>query len=412
MRPRIFVGSSSEALRIARAVEAELADEFEVTVWRQGTFKLNRTALDSLLADLDAFDAGVFVLRPDDVVVSRGRDEPAVRDNVIFELGLFMGRFGRDRTFMISPGGLRLPSDLAGLITAEYDAKRSDGNMRAAVGPACTEIRENLLGLPRPVVAEPHARVRLDRAMSRMSKDLEAFFGGQLLASASDPDETGTPASVAGRIGPATVELSFGRIETCRTDEAGSVVALPANEYFDDECITDLQSSLGAFVQHAYGDRVDRFLATVGHQLRDLPSQRVERAERRSEESYGIGQTVLVELAPEYRVILVSATTERTGIGLRAEPHFLYAAIQGVFAKMNEKRLKSVSMPVLGSGHGGMPLGAAILFNLLAIKSVLLDDAGIHVRNVNLVVFEGAASDLPPGILRRALTRIGSPPGR
>src|SRR5947208_2666335 len=92
-------------------------------------------------------------------------------------------------------------------------------------------------------------------------------------------------------------------------------------------------------------------------------TRRVRRAERRIDDSYGIGRAIFLnELAPTHRIILVAATTERTGIGLRAEPHFLYAAWQGVVEMMNARRLNSLVIPVLGSGHGGMPLVVALLF--------------------------------------------------
>jgi O-acetyl-ADP-ribose deacetylase (regulator of RNase III) len=99
-------------------------------------------------------------------------------------------------------------------------------------------------------------------------------------------------------------------------------------------------------------------------------------------------------MRPDYRLILVSATTERTGIGLRAEPHFLYAALEGIIATMNEHRLNSLAMPVLGSGHGGMPLPIAILFNLLAARSILAEPLGRHIREIRIVVFAGDANEV------------------
>jgi hypothetical protein len=75
-------------------------------------------------------------------------------------------------------------------------------------------------------------------------------------------------------------------------------VALPANEYFDDECISDLNSSLGAFIQHHFKDRVDDLIQEVQNKLIDVPSQRVPRAERRIGESYGIGEVVFLNIPP------------------------------------------------------------------------------------------------------------------
>lgn len=408
MRPRIFIGSSREAIDVCRAVQSELADDFDVTVWDQDVFHLSYGALDSLLDALDSSDAGVFVLRPDDLTASRGAVDSTVRDNVLFELGMFIGRLGRDRTFMLTPSAspVRLPSDLVGLTAAEYDASRiSGGQKRAAVGPACTKVREHFSSLQLRVAEEPRSRVRLDRAMGRMSRDLELLLGGQALQSSAVNGRS--KGHTCTRIGRATVHVEIGRIQDYQSDNSCSVIALPANEYFDDECVTDVNSSLGAFVQHHFNENVDEFLRQVRAELVGLPSQRVPRAERRIEDSYGIGQAIFLgKLLPAHRVILVSATTERTGIGLRAEPHFLYAALQGVIETMNAYRLNSIAMPVLGSGHGGMPLIVALLFNLLALRSILGDDIGRHMREVRIVIFEGAAAGVTDTVLQDVVSRV------
>lgn len=393
MKPRVFIGSSGEALDVSDAVQAELARDFEITVWNQDVFRLSHDALDSLLFALDSSDAGVFILKPDDVTESRAQSRFTVRDNVLFELGMFIGRLGRSRTFMLLPNTpeVDLPSDLAGVITAHYDADRFDRQSRAAVGPACTQIRQSVKAIQPRMVTEPRSRARLDRAMSRMSKDLENLLAEHSAA----PDNRGMttwPETVSLMLGRANVLIEVGQIQNYQSEDLRAVVALPANEYFDDECISDAHSSLGAFVQHHFETSVADFVSQVRRELIDVPSQRVPRAERRIEESYGIGETVFLSQPPGHRLILVSATTERTGIGLRAEPHFLYAALEGIVEKMNERRLNSLTIPVLGSGHGGMPLPIAILFNLLAVRSILTEDLGRHMREVRIVVFSGDAS--------------------
>jgi O-acetyl-ADP-ribose deacetylase (regulator of RNase III) len=102
----------------------------------------------------------------------------------------------------------------------------------------------------------------------------------------------------------------------------------------------------------------------------------------------------------------VSATTERTGIGLRAEPHFLYAALEGIIEVMNQRRLNSLTIPVLGSGHGGMPLSIAILFNILAVRSITADALGAHLRNVRIVVFDGDADDLADTTMHDIISHV------
>jgi predicted nucleotide-binding protein len=142
-KPRIFVGSSTEGLPVAEALQVGLEYDAEVTIWSQGVFGLSSGTLETLVSTAQGFDFAVLVLTPDDLVATRGEEKPIARDNVIFELGLFMGSFGRHRTFIVHPrvDNMHLPTDLAGITTATYDPARSDGDTQAAVGPVCTKIK-------------------------------------------------------------------------------------------------------------------------------------------------------------------------------------------------------------------------------------------------------------------------------
>jgi predicted nucleotide-binding protein len=143
-RPHLFIGSSTEMLPIAQAIQTGLSHEdIAVTVWTDGVFRASRDAITNLLAVADRTDFAVLIVGPDDVVISRGAEQAVARDNVIFELGLFIGAAGRDRTFLVKPRGvdLRLPSDLLGLEPLQFDADESK-SINSRVGPVCAELRD------------------------------------------------------------------------------------------------------------------------------------------------------------------------------------------------------------------------------------------------------------------------------
>ncbi len=144
MKPKIFIGSSVEGLKIANAIQAQLDYTCETTVWKDGIFMLSKNTLESLEKALDDVEYGIFVFSPDDVLKIRNVEKDSIRDNVLFEFGLFMGRLGRGKVFFITPENsedIHLPTDLLGINRGIY-FEREDGNMRAAVNTFCEEVKE------------------------------------------------------------------------------------------------------------------------------------------------------------------------------------------------------------------------------------------------------------------------------
>jgi 2-polyprenyl-3-methyl-5-hydroxy-6-metoxy-1,4-benzoquinol methylase len=143
MKPRIFIGSSTEGRNIAEHVQLSLNRDAEVTVWHQGVFGLSEGYLSSLVKASVQYDFAILVVTADDTRMKRGVQGQIPRDNVIFEMGLFMGALGPERTFLMCPHdkAIDLPTDLAGISVTTY-GDRKDGNLYAAVGAACTQIRD------------------------------------------------------------------------------------------------------------------------------------------------------------------------------------------------------------------------------------------------------------------------------
>lgn len=165
-RPSVFVGSSTEGVSVAKAIQVGLDESCQVELWSQGPFGLSEGTLESLMASANRFDFAVLVVSTDDLLVSRGEVHASPRDNVLFELGLFIGRLGRERTFIVydRANPPKLPSDLAGITAATFQPHDS-GNIQAAVGAACAKVEQAIRRLgPRP-----------GTRLSRLSQATESF---------------------------------------------------------------------------------------------------------------------------------------------------------------------------------------------------------------------------------------------
>ncbi|MDG2570881.1 nucleotide-binding protein, partial [Vibrio parahaemolyticus] len=140
----VFIICSVEALEIAQEIQAGLSHQkMLVTLWTNGVFIASNYPVESLEEALDKSDFAIAIAHPDDQTKVRGKTKKTPRDNVIFELGFFMGRLGRKRTLLVEPRGadITLPSDLKGITTIGYRPGPSD-KLPSLLGPVCTEIKK------------------------------------------------------------------------------------------------------------------------------------------------------------------------------------------------------------------------------------------------------------------------------
>ena len=67
-------------------------------------------------------DFAVALLTPDDVGGPKGgAQQPRARQNVILELGYFIGKLGRKNVCAIKLGDLEIPSDIIGVVWTPFD---------------------------------------------------------------------------------------------------------------------------------------------------------------------------------------------------------------------------------------------------------------------------------------------------
>lgn len=141
--PHLFIASSREALPVAEAVNIRLEHDAKVKQW-DNAFDLSSLTLPTLVARTKETEFAVFVFHKDDKTIIRDNTYSTVRDNVVFELGLFIGALGIERCFVLVPksveGDFRLPTDLAGLTVSSYDDTIED--MVDSVTTSCAKIKQ------------------------------------------------------------------------------------------------------------------------------------------------------------------------------------------------------------------------------------------------------------------------------
>lgn len=148
MLPRLFIGSSAESLSAAQALKDYLKDLVDVRLWVKDVFAPSSYTLDELIQEATASDLAVLLFTPDDLVAIRSDLKDAVRDNVIFEYGLFAGRLGRERCFFVIPNSakdLRIPSDLAGITALTYDSAVYRANQATSFRDVADKLRATII---------------------------------------------------------------------------------------------------------------------------------------------------------------------------------------------------------------------------------------------------------------------------
>lgn len=124
-RPKVFFCSSVEGVDITRILAAHVEPDFEPCVWIDGYFTAGRYNVDELERAGSEHDFAVLCGTPDDLLVKRGEEAWALRDNIVFELGLFIGKLGRKRALLVAPRAftMTLPTDIHGLVIVGYESQ-------------------------------------------------------------------------------------------------------------------------------------------------------------------------------------------------------------------------------------------------------------------------------------------------
>ncbi len=185
----------------------------------------------------------------------------------------------------------------------------------------------------------------------------------------------------------AVIEVCFGHVEDFHQDIPGCLVALPANDLFDDQCINDRRSALGAFVNSQFPNQV--------HEICRITREKVSAL--RTHKRFQLGTTLYFDhpLSKQIKMAFLAVTTVIEGEGIRCEASDIYTSIKGLHRLMNSERLDSIVMPIIGSGHGGLRPPISFLCMLIAFAECLREPSGPHIQRVRIVVFQKTNVDRP-----------------
>ncbi len=141
----VFIASTNEHRSVADALREKLdVSGILVKPWWDA-FSPGKTILEELARISKECNFAAFIFAPADFTHSKSRTEPSLRDNIIFEFGLFQGTLGRSRCFAVCPKGqlIKQISDLEGLIKIEYDPEKFKQDPRSAMAtPAQSILRQ------------------------------------------------------------------------------------------------------------------------------------------------------------------------------------------------------------------------------------------------------------------------------
>lgn len=155
MKRKIFIGSSKEgsgvAKKIKNGINEKCQDWLECELWNEGkVFNVNKGTLDSLIKASRKYDYGIFIASNDDLTSKRWKLNRTIRDNVLFEMGLFLGSLGLDRAFLVTHSKITLPSDFNGVTTIRY----SKTNIDDKISDIITELNKTKNSFcPKPVAS-------------------------------------------------------------------------------------------------------------------------------------------------------------------------------------------------------------------------------------------------------------------
>lgn len=174
--------------------------------------------------------------------------------------------------------------------------------------------------------------------------------------------------------------IKSGEIQEIQDATKNAVIVLPANTTFVDSCATDARTAMGAFfTKHFPGE-----IGTLPSLLKGVLDTAGIQAEGTGQ--YAAGTTVILpdSFAKPAKVVVTASTIRIPGTGIVSRPDIICNCVEEILKATADKRIDTLYLPILGSGHGGVDRGLALLFLLIAMLHY--SKSYHHIKVVHIVV--------------------------
>jgi hypothetical protein len=178
------------------------------------------------------------------------------------------------------------------------------------------------------------------------------------------------------------ISIIYGKIDNFQDYDKNTLVILPANDSFDDDCVDDENSVLGSFVKQLYPTGNEIFKNKIKTEL-----------QKKSQANFDIGNWIYlrdIHNDKKFSVGIVSCTHLKEDGSIVAHSIDVMDAFQnGIFEIIKKNKPQKIYIPLICSGHGGLSPEISFLNLLISITEIINHNDQAHrLSNVNIVIYE------------------------
>ena len=161
-------------------------------------------------------------------------------------------------------------------------------------------------------------------------------------------------------------------------------ILLPANTSFDEKCITDMKSALGCYFLKNYPENIEKIKNTII----EIATKNFSLSE--GKKCSNIGDTILLKEYDGKKInIIISAVTEDCpDVGIQANAIGIISAVKNTIAICSENRYSSITMPIIGTGHGGIKHSISLILICVQYFLSVYHSQNHHVKELIIIVFD------------------------